>query len=80
VHCCTPVFKTGAIGHSATSPKVAWSTRADCREFSDYVNHSFLIVITPVWFVIRIPESELFCRIGGDDDGQESSIHLSLSG
>ena len=41
--------------HSATLPPLRGSRGlcgADCREFSDYVNHSFLIVITPVWFVI----------------------------
>jgi hypothetical protein len=63
--------------HSATLPPLRRSRGlfgADCREFSDYVNHSFLIVITPVWFVIRILESELFRRILDDDHVWESSI------
>ena len=63
--------------HSATLPPLRRSRGlcgADCREFSDYVNHSFLVVITPVWFVIRILESELFRRIHDDDHVWESSI------
>ena len=49
VPCGTSVFKTGAFGHSATSPRVSWSSRSDCRQFADCVNHSFLTVTRAFW-------------------------------